>query len=89
MMEFTISLGAIIVAIIGFFLRRFFADLDKTNKEMDTLKERVQENQTKLLLVESSMNNKFENLTEKILEVKKALTDILLELKEIRKNGFN
>jgi uncharacterized membrane-anchored protein YhcB (DUF1043 family) len=89
MMEFTISIGAIIVLIIGFFLRRFFADLDKTNKDMDALKERLQENKTKILLVESSMNNKFENLTEKILEVKIALTDILMELKEIRKNGFN
>jgi hypothetical protein len=89
MMEITISIGAIITGIIGFFLRRAFADLDKTNSKVEMIAEKLNETKTKLLLVETNTNNGFANLTDKILEVKVALTDILVELKEIRKNGLS
>lgn len=71
-------IGAILIAIIGYFLKA-------TMEELKQFKNMAIETKTKLGLLELDHQNKYNHLNEKIDALYEAIKDLTLEVKDLNK----
>jgi len=69
----------LIVGLLGWFLKNTMDDLKR-------VKEQSEANRAGLELLRMEYGGKFENLTEKVAELKETLADLILEIKKLNSN---
>jgi chromosome segregation ATPase len=72
-----IAIGSV-VAIIGWFLR-------STMQELRDVRSKADRNEIELGLLKQDATNKFENLTDRVSELKETLQDLIKEIKALNK----
>lgn len=77
-MEILTMIGGIMLAIIGYFLKRTMDEL----KEVKTMS---YDNRTQIELLKNDYTNKIEHLTEKFDELKHTMSELIKEIKELNK----
>jgi hypothetical protein len=77
-MEILTLIGGVMLAIIGYFLR-------KTMDELKEVKSMSYDNKTQIDILKIDYKIRFDNLTEKFDELKLTMTDLIKEIKELNK----
>lgn len=77
------AIGTIFLGIINFFLRRTMAQLDKTIKELECVKDATNDNKSKIAVIESEWSLKHIHLTEKFDELCDTVKDLTKEIKAL------
>ena len=77
-MEILTLIGGVMLAIIGYFLR-------KTMDELKEVKSMTYDNKTQIDILKIDYKIRFDNLTEKFDELKLTMTDLIKEIKELNK----
>lgn len=82
-------LGGIGLTVVGYFVKSTIDDLkkhkEKTDMEIEKLKENSAINKGKIEVLENDHNNKYNHLSQKLDEVYQMLRDLIIEVKDINK----
>jgi cell division protein FtsB len=77
-MQILTLIGGVMLAIIGYFLKR-------TMDELKEVKSMSYDNKTQIDILKIDYKIRFDNLTEKFDELKLTMTDLIKEIKELNK----
>lgn len=77
-MQILTLIGGIMIAIIGYFLKR-------TMDELKEVKQMSYDNKTNIDILKIDYKNKHENLTDKFDELKLTMVELIKEIKELNK----
>ena len=78
--ELLTLIGGIMLAVIGYFLRQ-------TMEELKDVKKMAYETKNKLDILSNDHTNKYDNLTEKMSELKEVISDLTNEIKQLNKRN--
>ena len=73
-------IGGLMFSVIGYFLK-------STMSELKSVKDMSYDTRNKLDILSNDHNNKYDNLTEKMTELKEVISDLTKELKHLNRRA--
>jgi peptidoglycan hydrolase CwlO-like protein len=77
-MQILTFVGGVMIAIVGYFLKR-------TMDELKEVKQMSYDNKSQIEMLKVDYKNKYENLSEKFDELKLTMMELIKEIKELNK----
>lgn len=77
-MQILTLIGGVMIAIIGYFLKR-------TMDELKEIKQMSYDNRSQIDILKIDYKNKYDNLSEKFDELKLTMVELIKEIKELNK----